>query len=856
MATIDPIQAGPLKITFPANLPRNEIDLICMLLAGRLKDLLKGRLFCAQLAINDLISECTGIDGLATLANGLKDLVNGINNFKDISGYNNILGAVNQAMNEVKDVFSLGGLCPAPVHPPHIPDILGMLNQNLFGQGLAILNALARVENPKMCFGMGPNGFGVNWSSIGGDLYNLKNLIDRFKRDPAGLNSTINFFEKNLEYQTARMNSEIDRLRKNLSDPLGINEQHRNVRTIKAANSVTGSYTVVDKNGVTHTNPLGMLIPADIQHVLNNTDPVSNQPVTYKTQPVLDYCGDIVGYKKVAFTGDPNYIGWDTNPNGPTDIVNSFNPTKNPTSTFADYDFTFVEENNTINVYNSSGVIVQEIDVNRGTHYRLGFKLITKLIKFYTSDYGTTYYDGMQISKNPTYGLGSGFPGLDVVSAGTYQPSFERGEVDWSILIENTTAPNLLRWRTDDNDFSGPIKIGGPTSIPPQNRTYDLSMAYRKSILNLEQKTHDIPGTSLDFGLITNPTKIVNNFNLPSTSNLDLGTLQSTIDFGTILNQSSISNDFNSNISLDLGLVNDYLQYPSTEAINYEEYATYRRYNITVNTMLDGGQVYAFTTPLIWGSTANTYKIYDDIEHLGPNKSAVPGAKIVKWIAKIPQTNNYFVQKYFFNDKSSLNFTEMNMYITDNVKTENETFQLGLVAWKLEKPLSLVNDTKLPYKDNYQYKLSLPLGKTLGVDDDNNLFDADETTVELVGENILRWNLTANREILSSSSAVNDHYVGADYSTLKENQSVCCFDIEFDPRDPGRTFTNTNPRINKIKYYGRGLNNTYIDVSINYIDNSGPKNVPIDTFNAFTLENGRSRAGVTGSSYGLGMILN
>jgi hypothetical protein len=44
-----------LKLTFPTPLPKNEKDLICMLLAGRLKDLFKGRLVCAQLAIDDLL---------------------------------------------------------------------------------------------------------------------------------------------------------------------------------------------------------------------------------------------------------------------------------------------------------------------------------------------------------------------------------------------------------------------------------------------------------------------------------------------------------------------------------------------------------------------------------------------------------------------------------------------------------------------------------------------------------------------------------------------------------------------------------------------------------------------------------
>ena len=70
MATLPPINAGALKVTFPANLPRNDRDLICMLLAGRLKDLWKGRLVCAQLAVDDLIKDVTGVSGLGALRDG------------------------------------------------------------------------------------------------------------------------------------------------------------------------------------------------------------------------------------------------------------------------------------------------------------------------------------------------------------------------------------------------------------------------------------------------------------------------------------------------------------------------------------------------------------------------------------------------------------------------------------------------------------------------------------------------------------------------------------------------------------------------------------------------------------------
>ena len=170
MATIPPIDMGALKVTFPANLPRNEKDLICMLLAGRLKDLWKGKLICAQLALDDLIKSTTGVSALSTLREGLIKLNGSLNQFKQASGYDKILGGVNKALGQVSNVFSLGGLCPSPVQAPKIPDVLATLNQNLFGQAGNILNALAQASNPKVCLGGGPKGFGLDWSKVTGDL--------------------------------------------------------------------------------------------------------------------------------------------------------------------------------------------------------------------------------------------------------------------------------------------------------------------------------------------------------------------------------------------------------------------------------------------------------------------------------------------------------------------------------------------------------------------------------------------------------------------------------------------------------------------------------------------------------------
>jgi hypothetical protein len=334
MATLPPINAGALKVTFPANLPRNDKDLICMLLAGRLKDLWNGKLICAQLAIDDLIKDVTGVSGLGALRDGLLKVKSSLNDMRRASGYDKILGKVNSALGQVNNVFSLGGLCPSPVQAPKIPDILSTLNQNLFGQANGILNALAQASNPKVCLGGGPKGFSLDWSKVTGDLALLKGAINQFKSNPAGFKSVMDGFEQNLKNQAKRLNSEITRLEKNLTDPLGINDSKNTVGTLKRVKSISDDYPVKDRNGVEYKNPSRMMIPGEVDYVLDRIDPIYVTPIKYVTTPILDYCGNIIGYEKKIATGDPSYTGWDPN----NDSVNTNTPTENPIATTSQYD--------------------------------------------------------------------------------------------------------------------------------------------------------------------------------------------------------------------------------------------------------------------------------------------------------------------------------------------------------------------------------------------------------------------------------------------------------------------------------------------------------------------------------------
>lgn len=468
------------KITVNPALPKNEIDLICMLLAGRLRDLWNGKLFCAQLAIDDVIKDLTGIDALAGLKDAMGGLKSGIELFKGISGYDSMLTKINQTLSGASGLLGLGGLCPSPITPPFIPDILGQLNQNLFGQAGNILNALIQANTPQMCFGGGPGGFGVNWSNIDGNLKNLKNSINAFKNDPAGFAKTMQAYEQNIRSQSRRLNSELDRLKKNLVDPFGIGDTQAAARKIQRLNAISADYTVKDKRGIEHNGILSPMITADVNAVLNRTDKLSTTPVTFKIDPILDYCGNITGYKKVGVTGDSNYIGWTPDPNYKD--LNTENPTVNPEATPADYDFMFTDKDGPVKVKDSTGNVVDPIRLTRGKSYRFGFKLESNSVKVY--DQNNVWTDGITYGSDPVYGTGADGRGQIILDENfTHKPNYKIGEAQWAVLLENPTTPDFLTWRSI-NGQTGNIIIDGPTAIPAEDRSYDISMAFKKGLLH------------------------------------------------------------------------------------------------------------------------------------------------------------------------------------------------------------------------------------------------------------------------------------------------------------------------------------------------------------------------------------
>ena len=708
-----------LNITFPTPLPKNEKDLICMLLAGRLKDLFKGKLICAQLAIDDLLKDVTGISALGSLAGALAGMQSALTGFQAISGYDKILNGVNQALGQIENVFSLGGLCPSPVHAPKIPDLLPQLNANLFGQANNILGALGKLSNPSMCLGGGPGGFGVNWNSMTGDLKNLKAAIAQAKTTGLGMTPALNAFTSNLKSQTSRLKSEIARLEKNLADPLGINDKQNTVKSLQRAKDISDGYTVKDANGIEYANALKGMVAGDIEAVFDRTG-LDAQPVRYVRKEILDYCGDVIGYEKVAISGDPAYFGWDTTPGA----VNTDNPTVNPTATYANFDYLFKEENGIIKVYNNAGEIVTTIALARGKHYRIGLELVDSSIKFYSnSNYTTPWVNGLTYSRSPAYGTD-----MEIITPDN-TTTYVRGEVDWAVLIENPTTPNTLYWRSSNNQY-GSIDVD-PTSlsvIPLADRTYDLSMAARKSGLHLIH-----------------------------------------------------SNEY---------------------GVDHEVSITTRTYN-SVNTRYNtNNQVIA----PIANQSSLSYSIIDDLETLDSDNATNANNKIIKSISKFDSAK-YLIIKRYVSIENGYAFNKLYVYISADATEEKSTHCLLI---KFDSPLVLLNSSKLPFIDNYSYKLTYLKneGTLLApnfVPVMPPISSVNSTTFELVesnGKQFIRWNLSS--------------YTEADTVNLPKNEFIYQTDIEIDPSHLKRDFINSDPVETRTYFYFKIDNNAAIKSVISF----------------------------------------
>lgn len=628
------------RITVNPALPKNEKDLICALLAGRLRDLFNGRLFCLNLAIADLAKDATGL-GLDNLVSGLNSLQGTLGNFKDAVGYDRILGSINNALGGIGTVFSLGGLCPSPITPPRIPDIMPQVNAALFGQGMNIINSLGRVLNPNMCFGGGPGGFGVNFNTMPGSLQQLKSALDRFKNDPAGLESISKAFEANIKMQERRLNAELNRLQTNLSDPFGLQQAKQRAAALKAAHSRSADYAVTDSNGIKRQNVVKSLVPGDTLALLNVSD---TTPILYKREAILNYCGDEVGIRLVPISGDIDYAGWDTNP-AADNSLRPFGHHQLPAPGDMFYDYVIAEEFDEINVYKYSAedqtlVKTDTVDIARGTEYRIKLSLFNYAMSIRTTD-NSIWNNGIEFSSQ-------GGAGNEILEQAE---NLTLGEIDWPVLIENPTTPNSLKF-VFTNGKTVQVNVSGPTAIPAADKVYDLADIVLKAVF-----FHEEINQGLD------------DFQVPVlTQKKDL------------------------RYSCTAKLITQNFTRESTQEITYSD-----------------------------TGVLNSYRYIDD-----PNSDDTAD-KILELKTLIGDLN--LSTRIHVNDLNGITFKKLSLEISNGTLT-------GYTVAELEDPVTVINNTKLPYKDSYKQRIVAMGG--------NNVL-ADETEFVLLNNATIRWHLTGQR---------------------------------------------------------------------------------------------------------------
>jgi hypothetical protein len=161
-----------------------------------------------------------------------------------------------------------------------------------------------------------------------------------------------------------------------------------------------------------------------------------------------------------------------------------------------------------------------------------------------------------------------------------------------------------------------------------------------------------------------------------------------------------------------------------------------------------------------------------------------PNNKIIKTITKY-NNSLYLITKRYVSIENGIEFNQIYFYRATGPDEETADYCILL---KFDNPISILNSSKLPYTDNYSYKITRLVKNTNGefVPSMTPVSGSDETKFELLpNEKIIRWNLTSF----------------TDKAQVPNNEFMLQTDIEIDPADTKRTFINSNPVESRMYFY-------------------------------------------------------
>lgn len=361
MANI-PIIPG-VKVSTKGVLNKSMKDIICAILFGGLKNMLKGPLLCVSADLDKLISEYTDLPNLKDLKDDLKELKDQIRAAEDALGIKDALGRVNGAIAEVQSLLALNGLCAVPMKAPPITDVLGQVIDSEFAEMNSILNDLGRLAKPEMCldtaggFGFGssynPNSILGSIQKRGGRMADIpENALASFRKRIQGVSKALkksvdrqlfpDFRHKHnlvtgkpyVPGQTYAQAGLVASNAPNADTPVpvitlapapplanqwngpyppadapNLKEATAQAQVIVASVGKTASYPV-DSNGVRSQNIWPGMLGPDL-YALAVTALTPQDPLFAQQEAIYDYCGKLVGYTANIVSGDENYSGGD-----------------------------------------------------------------------------------------------------------------------------------------------------------------------------------------------------------------------------------------------------------------------------------------------------------------------------------------------------------------------------------------------------------------------------------------------------------------------------------------------------------------------------------------------------------------
>jgi hypothetical protein len=255
------------------------------------------------------------------LLDALNDLDKQFDEFMDHTNIENVLGRINKALAEVTQIANMINFCATPVDPIAIPNVLEQTMDSFLGAGKGLINEIGNMIPNQVggCLAFDGNDFNLNLFN-GGLLGDLSADWLRVKGGQLGANELsaftgrINKIKDDLKSLVDRENSVLGTetlggsqfagdvpANTNTSmgvlhnaDAAGIQGNTRIASLIKALYDKFAGYPVVDADGNVYNNIFELILEPGLLDLLRKD--IDPSPDISTTQPVVNYCGEVIGY--------------------------------------------------------------------------------------------------------------------------------------------------------------------------------------------------------------------------------------------------------------------------------------------------------------------------------------------------------------------------------------------------------------------------------------------------------------------------------------------------------------------------------------------------------------------------------